>query len=540
MTKRYIKTDMKKYIVVVFFLCLISNLAFCFVSPINGFLGVLFVIGLSALSAVLFGFLICHIWKPVFNILYAVLLAIYNLLIITDYYLLYEFGIVMNENTMGIVGETTWREISNFIQSYFQISSFLLGAIAVSILNSIILSLSAKFSQSLSWFIHRLSLLGVGVIVFLFFRLCFFGDGYGIPQFMSITRYAYSYKLMQKSVPELKKLAESYNCIEASMNSTRKHPNIVLVIGESFSKYHCSLYGYDKPTFPLLQELQDNDQLVVMNDAVAFADGTMRNMKAIFSMQKPTDDYAKGPLFPAVFHKAGYHTSLYDNQYLIGEGAFSFLNDLSLNNLYYDYRNRAGAEFDLELVEQIPNMEEPYLSIIHLWGQHYAYENRYPETFARYSKDDYSSADYSLEQREVIANYDNANLYNDYVLDQIIKKYKDDNCCIIYFSDHGEEVYELRDYMGHGNAMTSPDLRYQLDVPFFVWMSETFIQENPDLADRFLLAENLPIMTSDISHLLVELAGIDVTEFDAKRSFINVNYDRERHRIVQHNYDYDK
>ena len=97
-------------------------------------------------------------------------------------------------------------------------------------------------------------------------------------------------------------------------------------------------------------------------------------------------------------------------------------------------------------------------------GQHYTYEIRYPSEFKRFSASNYSG-DLTDAEREIVAHYDNATLYNDYVVDNVIKQFEDKNCILVYFSDHGEEIYEIDDFMGHGNAAQRPTLKYQMRVP---------------------------------------------------------------------------
>ena len=58
------------------------------------------------------------------------------------------------------------------------------------------------------------------------------------------------------------------------------------------------------------------------------------------------------------------------------------------------------------------------------------------------------------------------------VVNEIINKFKDENAAVIYFSNHGEEIYEERDYMGHGG--TTPYLKYQVEIPFMIWMSQSY------------------------------------------------------------------
>ena len=271
-----------------------------------------------------------------------------------------------------------------------------------------------------------------------------------------------------------------------------------------------------------------------MQDVVCVADATHRNMKTIFSLGDRDTDFDTKPLFPAVFKNVGFKTAMYDNQYFLGKGV-TFLTDKELNSILFDERNERGYTYDGEMLDDMRRLSDPAVYVFHLWGQHYTYANRYPESFHRFDEHDYGE----VEHGDVIAHYDNANLYNDYVLDEIIKKFETDDAILVYFSDHGEEVYEMG-FMGHGTALTSKDFRYQLRVPMFIWMSDRFEERHLDVVQKIKERTAYPLMTCDISHFLLDVAKIETDVFDSSRSFVNSNYDTTRHRLVMGGWDYDK
>lgn len=138
-----------------------------------------------------------------------------------------------------------------------------------------------------------------------------------------------------------------------------------------------------------------------------------------------------------------------------------------------------------------------------------------------------------------MANYDNATLYNDHVVNAILEMFKDDYCYAFYFSDHGEEVYELRNFMGHGSAEHSPNPNYQLRVPLMVWLSPSFKAANPNLTTKLSKAKHYPICTDDIGHTIIDMSGITCKDFVPTRSFINDRFNQKRHRMVMNSVDYD-
>lgn len=529
----------KNHLSCLFLLVLFSNISYLFSS--FSWFGLFCVVSLSALIAVVASISISLFQHKRIRTALLYLFCIFCwVFILTDYFLLIKFGLVMNENIMGIIFETTTREIQNFLNTYF-VWYYCVGIIVGCILINAGLIIFAKNIPSyFRRVIAVFSCAGIAVLGFLIYHYTIYHEGLSIPQYMSSSRFLYSYQLMKNELPSMNELLEKNEKVEASFIRGSAHPNIVLVIGESFSKYHCNLYGYEKKTFPLLQKRLEKGELTVFSDAIAYADGTKRNMKALFLKDDKTDENQTSILFPVLLRKAGYHTALYDNQYLLGEGDFSFMNSVALCNLAYEKRNVSGYDFDGDFLNCIEPLPAPFFTIIHLWGQHYAYENRYPESFAIFKPNDYDQNRFSLEQREVIAHYDNANIYNDYVLESIIQRYEQEDCCLIYFSDHGEEVYELRDYMGHGNANDSPDMDYQIGIPFLVWESSLFKRNNPGIHSQIAKAKDQPVMSSDISNVIFNIAGVSTSLYQKRKDVLSSEYDSISHRIVLKNVDYDE
>ena len=58
-------------------------------------------------------------------------------------------------------------------------------------------------------------------------------------------------------------LKQYYSDLNLEVDSTKVPDNICIIIGESFSKGHSSLYGYEKDTNPKLRELEKDSSLVV-------------------------------------------------------------------------------------------------------------------------------------------------------------------------------------------------------------------------------------------------------------------------------------
>ena len=105
--------------------------------------------------------------------------------------------------------------------------------------------------------------------------------------------------------------------------------------------------------------------------------------------------------------------------------------------------------------------------------------------------------------------YDNATYYNDMVLDSIISIYEREESIVLFVADHGEETYD--DLLVHGRLFqepTAPQVRYEFEVPMWIWCSESYRSNHPDIMQRIKQSLDKPFMTDGLPQLLLCLAGI--------------------------------
>ena len=477
------------------------------------------------------------VWKWARLLFLLLVFVFHNTLIAIDYFLTYHFHMAIGQDVVDILAETNPVEAANFWDTYLSFPVLVLWIVILVALN-LLLVFIARLISRLPYLCIAMccTVSGLCVMALCIYNFKVYHNGMSIPQYQTTTRLAYSLYIMHQRMQKIESLKVVCSKVKAE-STVSDRPTVVVIIGESFCVYHSSLYGYGKPTNPLLQQRREDKSLRLYDNVVSVACATHGAMTSVFSLDSLGVGFGMHPLFPACFKAAGYRTVMYDNQYFVGSGV-NFLADAELSKIMFDKRNTERYTYDLQMVESIQPGDTPTLYVIHLWGQHYAYSQRYPQSFQHFNASDYEQKCWTEKQREVIAHYDNATRYNDYVINEIIKKFENKNCCVVYFSDHGEEVYDLSSYMGHGNAEHSSDLSYQIRVPLMVWTSPTF--SRPELCDVLDSAKHLPIMTDDISHFLLDMAGISTSSFVASRSFIRQQYNKDKPRIVLHSIDYDK
>lgn len=175
------------------------------------------------------------------------------------------------------------------------------------------------------------------------------------------------------------------------------------------------------------------------------------------------------------------------------------------------------------------------LIIYHLMGQHVGYKQRCPDDERVFTVSDYEHRkDITNVQKEYVAHYDNATLYNDKVVAAILDQFRDREAIVVYLSDHGEEVYDYRDHMGrsHEPIITPERAKYQFEVPFMIWMSDKYKENHPEVVAQVERSVDRPYMIDDLPHLMLDLAGIECEWFDPTRSVINDRFNAKRKRLL--------
>lgn len=369
-----------------------------------------------------------------------------------------------------------------------------------------------------------------------------FRNAQNIPQLTSATRVAYYGYLAYNDIKGMNNLC-TIGVIYKEKGKAKRVENdgydgsVVLVIGESHSVFHSPLYGYPLNTNPNMMRHMADSSLIVFNDVVTIDDHTSAVMNSIYSVGRYNNNFYNLPLLPMIIRGVGYFTALYDNQYFVNNGQ-GILTNKSLSEHMFDFRNAKSYSYDGDMVKDIvlPDNRKSFV-IIHLYGQHYTYSERYPESFSKFKPSQYTGSD---KQKQTKSEYDNACLYNDYVLEQILNKFCKKDACVVYLSDHGEELFEQSDLYGHGFAAYAPSIKYQIRIPMFVWGAEKFRINNPTLWDRIQSAADLPMSSDDVSHFILDLTGTGGPELDKTRSALNKEYDAKYPRIVLHSIEYDK
>lgn len=314
---------------------------------------------------------------------------------------------------------------------------------------------------------------------------------------------------------------------------------VIMVIGESANRYHHALYGYFRPTNPELSAIKD--ELLLFDNIVSSHSQTTPSIREAMSF--PFEGGFRLPLVN-LFRQAGFETVWLSNQvtYTDVGALFSTADrriELNRGGDQSYIRNFDGVILpELEKILATPAPAGKRAIFIHLMGSHLNYASRYPKDFDIFTgTDDIPDAPWRSEKAKTYINkYDNSVRYTDHILAAIISllRHTVKNAALVYFSDHGEEVYDSRPSRGHVNALDSP---WYFDIPFIVWLSPSYRALLGDRAARWQTYLERPAINDMFPWAAADLAGIGMDDERRSRSVLSDDFQPAPRRMMGGDYD---
>ena len=379
--------------------------------------------------------------------------------------------------------------------------------------------------------------------------LLFFADNMMHQRFLrlavpDVARAVISYQSEAQSFQRLRS-RDLYD-VEATM-TCGDSTLVVVVVGESCNRNHMSIYGYERETTPRLAR---REGLMVFRNVVSAHPNTLRSVLSMFSesnIDHPMSVDSSIHLFD-VLHASPYRSYWLSNQSPIGvwDNGVTSLAQHADERVYVNVNANTSKEstmiksLDERLLAPFANVlgceDKHRIVFLHLMGSHTQYSKRYSDDYARYP-------DRGDKRTRMVNTYDNAVLYNDFVVDSMLtmlsaysERHPQVRVTALYVSDHGENVYDEGDYAGHDYSDHIPHAN--VEIPFMIWMSASqqayALEHYPELFRR----TDTPYMTDDLYHTIIDLCNIATPSLDVRRSFVSNDYDAERKRVLEDGEEY--
>lgn len=298
----------------------------------------------------------------------------------------------------------------------------------------------------------------------------------------------------------------------------------VLAIGETARADNWGLYGYSRNTTPMLDTLPG---LLKFEDALSQSNTTHKSVPMLLTPAS-AENYAltyRCKSLITLFKEAGFKTAYLTNH----EYHHTFMaHYFKEADIAVSVKNPARNSHDIEMLEPLRKIVDTTSSnlfiIVHLYGSHFNYTQRYDSADAVY-KPDVAENISKRYKKELVNAYDNSIISTDRILYRIIETIREQDCIslFLYTSDHGEDLFDdKRNRFLHASPVPT---FYQIHVPFVAWSSGCYREHYGKKWQNMVANKALPLSTSSaVFHTLADLASIETKYLNSELSLCSENF----------------
>lgn len=441
------------------------------------------------------------------------------------------FGTIFSASAIFIVMETNVLEAKEFLGFYLDLPIFVLFLILSGLFFFYLKlpkkNIFKKRNKSTRFFS---GVLFAGVLIFLKF------SGLIIPNFIySVSKGMYSYIDEKQRLADIQIDHPTGNFKNVVHQADSEKSLYILVIGESTTRNHMGIYGYYRNTTPRLQAIKN--ELLIFQNVISPHTYTIEALSpalTLHNFKKETESS-----IVQLMNQAGFKTYWLSNQQPIGPYD-SMVTKIAKASDTVKFTNTThftmATPYDGDLLpyfeEALNDPADKKFIVLHLLATHTSYKYRSPENFTIFTETPTGKFHDELATK-TINEYDNAVRYVDYLLGEIIEKTRkqETSSYVMYFSDHGDEVYDSIYFAGHTYERATKNM---FEIPFLLWRSKKFKET------KKINLGNLqkPYVTDDFLYSLVDLSQINFKGMNVEKSIFSEKFQPKK-RIVGDGFDFD-
>ncbi len=324
----------------------------------------------------------------------------------------------------------------------------------------------------------------------------------------------------------------------SSARDSKIHEVYVMVIGETSRADNWHMFGYGRQTTP---RLESRDGLVGYARTLSESNTTHKSVPMLMSWLDANtfgDSIYTSKSIITAFREAGFRTAFFSNQKR-NHSYIDFFGEEADTVAYIS--DASDPQNDMELISRLKsfvenNADGKVFVVLHTYGSHFRYNERYPAEFSVFRPD--AEVDASRRNREQLVNaYDNTILYTDAMLDSVISVVNNAGGIggVVYTSDHGEDIFDDT-RLRFLHASPTPTY-WQLHVPMLLWLSAAYRGMYPEKYAAAVAHRSLNVSsTAGMFHTLLDIAGIATPYLKAECALTSEAYtEPERIYITDHN-----
>ena len=400
-------------------------------------------------------------------------------------YYMDNFGVLMDVVMIDNILHTDANEIAGLLNMSMLLKTLFLGVLPAWLVIKYwprVTNVANEIKTRLTWVLILTVALVVVVLPFTAGYTSFIRE-HKITRFYANPTYPiYSiikYTAQQFSFDQQKELSKTAEDA-AFVGPVSRNELLILVVGETARADRFSLNGYHRETNPRLAK----ENVVSFSDVSSCGTSTGVSVPCMFS-SLGRKEYEKS--------EALHQENVLD--VLANHGVEVLWRDNNSNSKgvatrmkYQDFKSptlNPVCEGECRDIGMLSGLEEyiaakkgkDIMIVLHQMGNHGPeYYRRYPAEFATFQPMCMTGELRDCTQAEIDNSYDNAILYTDYFLSEVIKflkKYDGEyETAMLYVSDHGESLGEHGVYLHAAPYMMAP--KEQTHVPAVLWLGQHF------------------------------------------------------------------
>ena len=432
-------------------------------------------------------------------------------------------------NMLLALAQTNLAESMEYIQVNIPYAEIIAGVVALVILGWLIFKAS-RFSfnreqvSRKTWFI-MLGLFFVNV------GLCCLSIG--------ATRLAHVY---YETYETLHSFSDFQKMVEARRHMHIQDKNIVnrlkaapdgvyvLVIGESLTRDHMHVYGYQRENTPFQSAAILDPHYEFFNHGYSSYTQTVQVLTEALTEKNQYDDMNLADAYSIIdlAREAGFRTTWISNQSRFGVwdtpiGAIGSACDDQYWINQYVGTDVVTKDYDTALIPYLKKLDpnnRRQLIVVHLMGSHVSYWDRYPSEFYHWP----TNPGITRSTEEIMNDeYDNSVLFNDYVMENIMNVATNflHADSVMYFSDHGEQVTERP---GHNADQFDYTM---VHIPFWIYTSDSYRVTHPAEIATMEAGRNMPFSNDMLYDTLMGMMGLTAAHYDPTADIFSPKYDKD-------------
>ena len=447
-------------------------------------------------------------------------------------YYMDQFGVIIDGVMLDNIIQTDMREFKGLITPLFIFRVIILGLIPA----WLVLKYTPK-PQKLStelksrgFAIGTLILLIIIVVIPFTAGYTSFIREHRVTRFYANpTYFTYSaIKFVQEQLKsEPSKLVKKVAQDAINLDKSEHKELIIMVVGETARADRFSLNGYKKLTNPLLAK----ENIVSFSNVTSCGTSTGVSVPCMFSVLN-REHYDK----QLALHTENALEVLAENKVqILWRDNNSDSKGVAIRLDYENFKTptlNPVCDKECRDIGMLSGLDQyiaarsnqDILIVLHQMGNHGPeYYRRYPDEFARFKPMCMTGELRDCNQTEIDNSYDNAILYTDYFLSEVIqflKKYDQSReTAMLYVADHGESLGENGWYLHAAPYAIAP--KEQTHVPAIVWLGQHFDYDIKQLKPF----KNYPLSHDDVFCSLLVAFELETKTCENKHQMLMQNKD---------------